>query len=170
MQSHTQITFCLKSFTHSVIQSTCSYINIQTGECRVVKYKHQEPAYVQQIKILGNDSGTTELQKVCIVLRMPVSWVIHCIYWLFFRWFDWPVKHIRSGDQLQYGYTMKTFLAIWKMLHSRCGAGDRHFTYTHQKSVGSSWCRSESKRQTADPELKRTDSRRGSVRSQDVKV
>ncbi|XP_064598141.1 LOW QUALITY PROTEIN: DNA-directed RNA polymerase I subunit RPA2-like [Liolophura sinensis] len=53
-----------------------SYINIQTGECRVVKYKHQEPAYVEQIKILANDSGTTELQKVCIVLRMPRNPII----------------------------------------------------------------------------------------------
>uniref|UniRef100_X1YWB5 DNA-directed RNA polymerase subunit beta n=1 Tax=Capitella teleta TaxID=283909 RepID=X1YWB5_CAPTE len=47
-----------------------SYINVQTGESRVVKYKYDEPAYVQQIKLLAHDLSNTELQKVCIVLRI----------------------------------------------------------------------------------------------------
>jgi hypothetical protein len=42
-------------------------LNIQTGEYRVEKYKHSEPAYVDHIKIIGNDNGTGDLEKVCFV-------------------------------------------------------------------------------------------------------
>ncbi|XP_064648156.1 DNA-directed RNA polymerase I subunit RPA2-like [Lineus longissimus] len=47
-----------------------SYINVQTGIQRVSDYKSMEPGYLQSIKICGNDSGTSELQKVCITLRI----------------------------------------------------------------------------------------------------
>ena len=50
-----------------------SYINVQTGEVKIEKYKNQESATVLQIKILGGDNGVEDLQKVCIVLRIQVS-------------------------------------------------------------------------------------------------
>ena len=53
--------------------SFLSYVNVQTTEVKTIKYKNQEPAYVEQIKVLGNDLGNEELQKICIVLRIQVS-------------------------------------------------------------------------------------------------
>lgn len=63
---------CVPSHFSCSIRVLCSYINVQTGESRVVKYKYDEPAYVQQIKLLAHDLSNTELQKVCIVLRIRV--------------------------------------------------------------------------------------------------
>ena len=51
----------------------CSIINIQTGQSRMINYGHDEPAYVHQIKALGNNAGSQELCRVCIVLRIKVS-------------------------------------------------------------------------------------------------
>ena len=51
----------------------CSYINVQTGKSTVVHFHGPETGIVDQVKILGNDLGTEELQKVCIVLRIDVS-------------------------------------------------------------------------------------------------
>ncbi|XP_041365759.1 DNA-directed RNA polymerase I subunit RPA2-like [Gigantopelta aegis] len=53
-----------------------SYINLQTGEVKVQRYKSQEPAYVDQIKILGNDFGTGEMQRVRFVLRIQRNPII----------------------------------------------------------------------------------------------
>ncbi|KAK3108488.1 hypothetical protein FSP39_008990 [Pinctada imbricata] len=53
-----------------------SYVNIQTGEEKVEKYKHQEPAYVDNIKILSDDQGTGDLSKVCFVLRVQRNPII----------------------------------------------------------------------------------------------
>ena len=36
------------------------------------KYKGQEAAWVEQIKICGDDTGKQPLQKACIVLRIEV--------------------------------------------------------------------------------------------------
>ncbi|KAL5006288.1 hypothetical protein ScPMuIL_015094 [Solemya velum] len=47
-----------------------SYINLQTGQETVERYRSEEAAYVDQIKILGNDMGTREFQKVCFILRI----------------------------------------------------------------------------------------------------
>ena len=41
-----------------------------------MKYKSAEPAYVDHIKVLGNDLGTEELQKICIVLRITRNPII----------------------------------------------------------------------------------------------
>ena len=41
-----------------------------------MKYKSSEPAYVDHIKVLGNDLGTEELQKICIVLRVQRNPII----------------------------------------------------------------------------------------------
>lgn len=43
-----------------------------TGELKVTQYKSNEPAYVEQVKILGEDTGKETLKKVCIVLRIEV--------------------------------------------------------------------------------------------------
>ncbi|KAL3881452.1 hypothetical protein ACJMK2_027894, partial [Sinanodonta woodiana] len=53
-----------------------SYINLQTGEMKVVMYKSSEPAYVQQIRILGNDKGTGHLSRICIDLRIKRNPII----------------------------------------------------------------------------------------------
>lgn len=53
-----------------------SYINVQTGEARVEKYKHQEPGYVDHIKILGSETGSEELQKICIMIRIQRNPII----------------------------------------------------------------------------------------------
>ncbi|KAI8516019.1 DNA-directed RNA polymerase I subunit RPA2, partial [Branchiostoma belcheri] len=47
-----------------------SYMDKQTGEARVVFYKNQEKAIVDNIKVLGNDQGTSDLNKVAIVMRI----------------------------------------------------------------------------------------------------
>ena len=39
----------------------------------VKTYRDPEPAWVDQVKILGGASGTEELEHVCIVLRMQVG-------------------------------------------------------------------------------------------------
>ncbi|XP_060076797.1 DNA-directed RNA polymerase I subunit RPA2-like [Ylistrum balloti] len=53
-----------------------SYYNLQTGESRVEMYKSAEPAHVDYIKILGNDLGTSELNKICIGLRIKRNPII----------------------------------------------------------------------------------------------
>jgi hypothetical protein len=65
------------------IFSVSSYLNIQTGEYRVEKYKHSEPAYVDHIKIIGNDNGTGDLEKVCFVLRIQVFIIIRIKFFCF---------------------------------------------------------------------------------------
>eukprot|EP00058_Branchiostoma_floridae_P014006 XP_002599494.1 hypothetical protein BRAFLDRAFT_223894 [Branchiostoma floridae] len=47
-----------------------SYVDKQTGEARVVLYKNQEKAIVDNIKVLGNDQGTSDMNKVAIVMRI----------------------------------------------------------------------------------------------------
>ena len=39
----------------------------------MVNYKSQEPAYVEFIRAIGNDTGTATLQRVSIMLRINVS-------------------------------------------------------------------------------------------------
>ena len=53
--------------------SSFSYINIQSGEQKIMKYKSEEPAYVEFIRAVGNDTGTGMLQRVCVMLRINVS-------------------------------------------------------------------------------------------------
>ena len=65
------------------IFSVSSYLNIQTGEYRVEKYNHSEPAYVDHIKIIGNDNGTGDLEKVCFVLRIQVFIIIGIKFFCF---------------------------------------------------------------------------------------
>ncbi|XP_003739764.1 DNA-directed RNA polymerase I subunit RPA2 [Galendromus occidentalis] len=42
----------------------CCYINLTTGQLKVVKYHSSEPATIVEVKILGNDCGTDTLQQV----------------------------------------------------------------------------------------------------------
>lgn len=37
-----------------------SYVNDTTGECKVVKYKGLENAVIEDVKLLGVESGNTE--------------------------------------------------------------------------------------------------------------
>ena len=40
-----------------------------------MKYKSNEEAYVDDVKLLGNDSGTETLQQISIKFRIPVSYM-----------------------------------------------------------------------------------------------
>ena len=50
-----------------------SYVDFDTNSSRVVRYKSMEPAYVDQVKLLGNESGGGPLQRAFIKLRICVS-------------------------------------------------------------------------------------------------
>ncbi|XP_029641029.1 DNA-directed RNA polymerase I subunit RPA2 isoform X1 [Octopus sinensis] len=53
-----------------------SYFNQETSQQHTVYYHEKEEAYVDQVKILGNDTGTGELTNVIIVLRVPRNPII----------------------------------------------------------------------------------------------
>ncbi|XP_069110170.1 LOW QUALITY PROTEIN: DNA-directed RNA polymerase I subunit RPA2-like [Argopecten irradians] len=53
-----------------------SYYNLQTGESKVEIYKNAEPAHVDSVKILGNDLGTGDLNRVSIGLRIKRNPII----------------------------------------------------------------------------------------------
>ncbi|XP_061179833.1 DNA-directed RNA polymerase I subunit RPA2-like [Saccostrea echinata] len=53
-----------------------SVINIQTGQSHTQNYTSDEPAYVQQIKAVGDNTGTQELCKVCVLLRVKRNPII----------------------------------------------------------------------------------------------
>ncbi|KAJ3116756.1 hypothetical protein HK100_000981 [Physocladia obscura] len=48
-----------------------AYYNDIDGDVTVVKFKSFETAYVDEVRLIGNDEGTQELQKVHIKLRIP---------------------------------------------------------------------------------------------------
>ncbi|GJJ07336.1 hypothetical protein Clacol_001537 [Clathrus columnatus] len=54
----------------------CAYIDEITGFTHIIKYKGDETGYVDQVRLLGNDTGDSELQKVHITIRIPRSPVI----------------------------------------------------------------------------------------------
>ena len=49
-----------------------SYIELASGVGRLQHYKSLEPAYVDQVVLLGGDTGTEPLQRVYIKLRIEV--------------------------------------------------------------------------------------------------
>ncbi|KAH9977824.1 beta and beta-prime subunits of DNA dependent RNA-polymerase [Lactifluus volemus] len=53
-----------------------AYVDDTTGRTCFVKYKGDETAYVDQVRLLGTDAGDSELQKVHVTLRIPRSPVI----------------------------------------------------------------------------------------------
>ncbi|EKM59942.1 uncharacterized protein PHACADRAFT_115318 [Phanerochaete carnosa HHB-10118-sp] len=53
-----------------------AYIDDTTGRTRFVKYKGDETAYVDTVRLLGSDAGDQELQKVHITLRITRAPVI----------------------------------------------------------------------------------------------
>jgi DNA-directed RNA polymerase I subunit RPA2 len=50
----------------------CSYVDQVSRVATIERYKSHETAYVDDVKLLGNDYGTGELQSVLIRLRVPV--------------------------------------------------------------------------------------------------
>lgn len=54
----------------------CAYIDDVTGRTKLHKYKGDETAYVDEVRVLGSDLGDSELQKVHIKLRIPRSPVV----------------------------------------------------------------------------------------------
>lgn len=54
----------------------CGYIDDVTGKTKFHKYKGDEVAYIDQVRLLGSDAGDAELSKVHIKLRIPRSPVI----------------------------------------------------------------------------------------------
>ncbi|KAH7107897.1 beta and beta-prime subunits of DNA dependent RNA-polymerase [Auriculariales sp. MPI-PUGE-AT-0066] len=53
-----------------------AYIDDTSGRTKFVKYKGDEIAYVDSVRLLGSDTGETELQKIHIMLRIPRAPVI----------------------------------------------------------------------------------------------
>ncbi|KAF8076706.1 hypothetical protein FPV67DRAFT_1472397 [Lyophyllum atratum] len=53
-----------------------AYINDTTGRTNFIKYKGDEMAYVDEVRLLGSDAGDSELQKIQITLRITRSPVI----------------------------------------------------------------------------------------------
>ncbi|THG95816.1 hypothetical protein EW026_g5901 [Hermanssonia centrifuga] len=53
-----------------------SYIDDTTGRTKFIKYKGDEVAYVDTVRLLGSDAGDSELQKVHITLRITRAPVI----------------------------------------------------------------------------------------------
>ena len=53
-----------------------SFINHATMQMTIKRFRSEEPAYVDNIKILGNDSGTADLTRVSITLRIPRNPVV----------------------------------------------------------------------------------------------
>ncbi|CAG8479706.1 9635_t:CDS:10 [Acaulospora morrowiae] len=54
----------------------CAYIDETKGITKVTKYKGLEDAYVDQVRLLGDDLGKIEVQKIHIKLRIPRPSVI----------------------------------------------------------------------------------------------
>jgi DNA-directed RNA polymerase I subunit RPA2 len=53
-----------------------AYIDEITGRTKVHKYKGDETAFIDEVRLLGGDAGDTPLQKIHIKLRIPRSPVI----------------------------------------------------------------------------------------------
>ncbi|KAH9077220.1 hypothetical protein EDB83DRAFT_2348848 [Lactarius deliciosus] len=53
-----------------------AYVDDTSGRTCFVKYKGDEAAYVDKVRLLGSDAGDSELQKIHITLRIPRSPVI----------------------------------------------------------------------------------------------
>ncbi|KAF9520714.1 hypothetical protein BS47DRAFT_1370286 [Hydnum rufescens UP504] len=53
-----------------------AYMDDTTGRTRFVRYKGEEQAYIDNVRILGNDVGDSEAQKIHITLRITRSPVI----------------------------------------------------------------------------------------------
>ncbi|KAH6563985.1 hypothetical protein BASA50_010979 [Batrachochytrium salamandrivorans] len=48
-----------------------AFVDDVTGKVTIKEYKGMEDAYVDQVRLIGSDSGTHELQKIQIRLRIP---------------------------------------------------------------------------------------------------
>lgn len=57
-------------------EALCAYVDDVTGRTKVHKYKGDETAYVDEVRVLGSDNGDSELQKIHIKLRIPRSPII----------------------------------------------------------------------------------------------
>lgn len=53
-----------------------AYIDDVTGRTKYHKYKGDEVAYIEEVRLLGSDAGDAELSKIHIKLRIPRSPVI----------------------------------------------------------------------------------------------
>lgn len=53
-----------------------SIVNLQTSEQRIMKFTDNESGYVDQIKILSNDTGTSDLTHISITMRIPRNPII----------------------------------------------------------------------------------------------
>jgi len=44
-----------------------------TGKYETKKYKGNEAAYVETVKVLGHEHGTSKINRVALTYRIPVS-------------------------------------------------------------------------------------------------
>ena len=49
-----------------------SYLDTNTGEYRVEYSKKQERAYIESVRLLGNDDGNEQINKVAIMMAFQV--------------------------------------------------------------------------------------------------
>lgn len=54
----------------------CAHIDDVTGRTKIHKYKGDETAYIDEVRVLGSDAGDSELQKIHVKLRIPRAPVI----------------------------------------------------------------------------------------------
>ena len=54
----------------------CAYVDDISGRTKLHKYKGDETGYIDEVRLLGTDTGDSELQRVHIKLRIPRAAVI----------------------------------------------------------------------------------------------
>ena len=59
-----------------------SYLDTNTGEYRVENFKKQEKAYIESVRLLGNDDGNEQINKVAIMMSFQVK-ISKCQFILF---------------------------------------------------------------------------------------
>jgi hypothetical protein len=56
--------------------SFSSYLDTNTGEYRVENFKKQEKAYIESVRLLGNDDGNEQINKVAIMMAFQVNFLL----------------------------------------------------------------------------------------------
>jgi hypothetical protein len=51
-------------------------LDTNTGEYRVEHFKKQEKAYIESVRLLGNDDGNEQINKVAIMMAFQVNFLL----------------------------------------------------------------------------------------------
>ncbi len=66
----------LVNFGFNSSSSFSSYLDTNTGEYRVENFKKQEKAYIESVRLLGNDDGNEQINKVAIMMAFQVNFLL----------------------------------------------------------------------------------------------